>query len=111
MIVFAKNSCDAGFIGAIRTAGVDGKHVASLGSASGWDAAASCIEKHTADRTPLRRLAELGETYQPEQAAAMLSDLLEHQKPAPNIEHTLSDLYHFLTGDHVLITDGVIDER
>ncbi len=89
---------------------VDGKHVASIGSASGWDAAARWIQKHTANRTPLRRLAELGETYQPEQAAAMLSHLLEHQKPAPNIEHTLRDLYHFLTGDHVLITDGVIDE-
>ena len=58
---------------------VDGKHAASLGSARGWDAAARWIEKHTAYRTPLRRLAELGETYQPQQAALLLSHLLEHQ--------------------------------
>ena len=62
---------------------VDGKYAASLGPARGWDAAAAWIEKHTEDRTPLRRVAELGETYQPEIAAAMLSDLLKRQKPAP----------------------------
>ena len=89
---------------------VDGKHVASVGSASGWDAAARWIQKHTAYRTPLRRLAELGETYQPEQAAAMLSDLLEHKKPAPDIAEALCNIHRFLTGDHVLITNGVIDE-
>jgi hypothetical protein len=89
---------------------VDGKYVASLGAARRWDAAVTWIEKHTADRTPLRRLAELGETYQPEQAAAILSDLLEHQKPAPDLAHTLRHLHRFLTGDHVLISYGVIDE-
>ena len=89
---------------------VDGKYAASLGSARGWDDAATWIEKHTAYRTPLRRLAELGETYQPEEAAAMLSDLLEHQRPAPDIAHTLRHLHRFLTGDHVLITDGVTNE-
>ena len=89
---------------------VDGKHAATLGSASGWDAAATWIEKRTADRTPLRRLAELGETYQPEQAAAMLSDLLEHEKPRPEIAHTLRHLHRFLIGEHVVITSGVKDE-
>jgi len=112
MIVFAKNSCDADFIGAIRTAGVDGKHVASLGSASGWDAAAACIEKHTAYRTPLRRLAELGERHQPEQAAAMLADLLKHRTPRADIAHTLRNLSSLSDRwDHILITDGVIDNR
>ena len=89
---------------------VDGKYAASLGSARGWDAAATWIEKHTAYRTPLRRLAELRETYQPEEAAAMLSALLELQKPAPDIAHTLRHLHRFLTGDHVVITDGLVDK-
>jgi hypothetical protein len=89
---------------------VDGKHVATLGSASGWDAAATWIEKRTADRTPLRRLAELGETYQPEEAAAMLSDLLKDHKPRPEIAHTLQHLHRFLTGGHVVILYDVIDE-
>ncbi len=40
---------------------VDGRYAASF--ASGWDEAAAWIEKHTANRTPLRRLAELGETH------------------------------------------------
>jgi hypothetical protein len=90
---------------------VDGKHAATLGSARGWDAAATWIEKRTADRTPLRRLAELGETYQPEQAAAMLSDLLERDKPRPEIAHTLRHLHRFLNGDHVVIMYGVADEQ
>jgi hypothetical protein len=90
---------------------VDGKHAATLGSASGWEAAAAWIEKRTAERTPLRRLAELGETYQPEQAAAMLSKLLKDQKPRPEIAHTLQHLHHFLTGDHVVIMYGVMDEQ
>jgi len=89
---------------------VDGKHSATLCSARGWDAAAAWIEKRTADRTPLRRLAELGETYQPEQAAAMLSDLLRGHKPRPEIEHTLQNLRRFLRGDHVVIMYGVVDE-
>src|SRR5690349_2808698 len=89
---------------------VDGEYAATLGSASGWDAAAAWIEKRSADRTPLRRLAELGETYQPAQAAAMLSDLLKDQSPRPEIAHTLQHLHRFLTGDHVVITYGVIDE-
>jgi hypothetical protein len=90
---------------------VDGKHAATLGSASGWDAAAAWIEKRTADRTPLRQLAELGETYQPEQAAAMLSDLLTSQKPRPEIVHTLRNLHRVLTGDHAVIMYGVADEQ
>ena len=90
---------------------VDGRYTASLGSASGWDAAVTWIEKHAAHRTPLRRLAELGETHRPEEAAAMLSDLLEHQKPSPDIAHILRYLHRFLTGDHVFIWDGVIDEE
>ena len=89
---------------------VDGKHVGTLGIASGWDAAAKWLEKHTGDRTPLRRLAELGETYQPEQAAAMLSDLLIDHKPNPEIAHTLQHLHRFLTGDHVFISYGLRDE-
>jgi hypothetical protein len=89
---------------------VDGRYAASLSSASGWDEAATWIEKHTANRTPLRRLVELGETHRPEEAAAMLSDLLEHEKPVPDIEHTLRHLHRFLTGDHVFIWDGVVDE-
>jgi len=89
---------------------VDGKHAASLGSASGWDAATAWIESNTADRTPLRRIAELGETYQPERAAAMLSDLLKHHKARPEIAHTLRHLHRFLTGDHVFISYGLIDE-
>ena len=90
---------------------VDGKHAASVASASGWDAAATWIEKRTAERTPLRRLAELGETYQPEEAAAMLSDLLRHDKPRPEIAQTLQHLHGFLTGDHVVIMYGIIDEQ
>ena len=88
---------------------VDGRYAASF--ASGWDEAATWIEKHTANRTPLRRLAELGETHRPQEAAAMLSDLLEHQKPAPDIAHTLRHVHQFLTGDHVFIWDGVVDEE
>jgi len=87
---------------------VDGRYAASF--ASGWDEAATWIEKHTANRTPLRRLAELGETHHPGEAAAMLSDLLEHQKPAPDIAHTLRHIHQFLTGDHVFIWDGVDEE-
>ena len=87
---------------------VDGTYAASLGCE--WDAAARWIGKHTAYRTPLRRLAELGETYRPEQAAVMLSDLLENHNPGPDIAHTLRHLHRFLTGDHVLITDGVMDK-
>jgi len=90
---------------------VDGRYAASLSSASGWDEAATWIEKHTANRTPLRRLAELGETHHPQEAAAMLSDLLERQKPAPDIAHTLRHIHQFLTGDHVFIWDGVVDEE
>jgi hypothetical protein len=89
---------------------VDGKHAATLGSASGWDAAAAWIEKRTAERTPLRRLAELGETYQPEQAATTLSNLLRDHKTRPEIAHTLQHLHRFLTGDHVVIMYGVADE-
>ena len=88
---------------------VDGRYAASF--ASGWDEAATWIKKHTANRTPLRRLAELGETHHPEEAAAMLSDLLEHQKPAADIAHTLRHIHQFLTGDHVFIWDGVVDEE
>jgi len=40
----------------------------------------------------------------------MLSDLLEHKKPAPDIAEALRNIHRFLTGDHVLITNGVIDE-
>ena len=88
---------------------VDGRYAASF--ASGWDEAATWIEEHTANRTPLRRLAELGETHHPGEAAAMLSDLLEHQKPAADIAHTLRHIHQFLTGDHVFIWDGVVDEE
>ena len=91
---------------------VDGRYAASFGSASGWDEAATWIEKHTANRTPLRRLAELGETHRPEEAAAMLSDLLEHQKPVADVARTLRHVHSLLKlADHVLITDGVIDEE
>ena len=91
---------------------VNGKHVASIGSANGWDAAARWIQKHTANRTPLRRLAELGETYQPEQAAAMLADLLKHRTLCADIAHTLRNLSPLSDRwDHILITDGVIDNR
>jgi hypothetical protein len=89
---------------------VDGKHAGSLGSASGWDAAAAWIQRNTDDRTPLRRIAELGETYQPERAAAMLSDLLKDHKARPEIALTLRHLHRFLTGDHVFISYGLIDE-
>ena len=86
---------------------IDGDYAASLGLVSGWDAAARYIEKHTAHRTPLRRLAEEGETYQPEQAAAMLADLLNLHKPAPDIAHTLRVLHTLLKGKHVVISDDI----
>src|SRR5438093_12194478 len=88
---------------------VDGRYAASF--ASGWDEAATWIEEHTANRTPLRRLDELGETHRPQEAAAMLSDLLEHQKPAPDIVHTLRHIHQLLPRDHVFICDGVVDEE
>jgi hypothetical protein len=85
---------------------VDGKYAASLGSINVWGAAASYIEKHTPHRTPLRRLAEEGETYQPEQAASMLADLLNLQKPSPDIAETLRTLHPLLKGRHVVISDN-----
>src|SRR5881409_792258 len=74
---------------------VDGRYAASL--ASGWDEAATRIKKPTANRTPIRRLAKLGETPHPQEAASMLSDLLERQKPAPDIAHPLRHIHQFLT--------------
>jgi len=41
----------------------------------------------------------------------MLADLLKHRKPRRHIAHTLPVLYTLLKkGDHLLITDGVIEE-
>ena len=63
-------------------------------------------------RTPLRRPAEPGETYQPEQAAAMLADLLKHRTPRADVAHALRNLSPLSDRwDHILITDGVIDNR
>ena len=87
---------------------VDSTYAASLGCE--WDAAAKWVGKHTAYDTPLRRLAELGETYQPVQAAAMLSDLPTDHKPHPEIAHTLQHLHRFLIGDHIFISYGLRDE-
>jgi hypothetical protein len=89
---------------------VDGEYADYFASATEWDGAAAFIENNTPANTPLRLLAELGETHRPGQAAVMLSDLLEYEKPAPEIAHALRHLHRFLTGDHVLITDGVINE-
>ena len=89
---------------------VDGKYASYFATSSGWDEAATWIEKHTAHRTPLRRLAELGETHQPEQAATMLADLLKVHKPRPDIAYTLQLLHRHLKGKRVLITDGVTSE-
>jgi hypothetical protein len=89
---------------------VDGECAARLGSSSAWDAAATFIENNTPANTPLRRLAELGDTHRPQQAAAMLSDLLEQRKPAPDIAHILRHLHRLLKrANHLLITDGVND--
>ena len=87
---------------------IDGKYASYFATNSGWNDAATWIEKHTAHRTPLRRLAEQGETYQPEQAAAMLTDLLKVHKPRPDIAHTLGLLHRFLKGHHMVISDGVV---
>ena len=89
---------------------VDGEYADYFASAMEWDGAATFIENNTPTNTPLRRLAELGETHRPDEAAAMLSDLLEYQQPAADVRDTLRHLHRFLTGDHVLITDEAIDE-
>jgi len=86
---------------------IDGKYAAYFASSSGWDAAAKYIERNTPHRTPLRRFAEQGETHQPQEAAAMLADLLKAQKPPADVAYTLSLLQRFLKGHHVFISDGV----
>ena len=86
---------------------VDEKYAAYFTTVSGWDDAARWIEKHTPHRTPLRRFAEQGETHQPQEAAAMLADLLKVHKPHPDIAHTLGLLQRFLKGHHVAISDGI----
>ena len=86
---------------------VDGKHASNFIRASDWDATAKWIEKHTPHRTPLRRLAEEGETHQPQEAATMLADLLKVHKPSPNLQHTLLVLHRLLKwGKHVVISDA-----
>ena len=87
---------------------IDGHLAGDFVTLSGWIAAANYIETNTPHRTPLRRLAEEGETYQPEQAAAMLSDLLKYRKPSPEIAHTLTVLHRLLKGRHVVISEPII---
>jgi thioredoxin-like negative regulator of GroEL len=88
---------------------VDGECVDGLGSASGWDAAATFIEKYTAPNTPLRRLAEEGETNQPRQAARMLADLIQQHKMRQDIRITLVLLNRWLLKSQhdVMISDGI----
>jgi hypothetical protein len=87
---------------------VDGKQASHFIMAFEWDAAATWIEKNTPHRTPLRRLAEEGETHQPQEAAAMLADILKVHKPSPDVQHTLRVLHRLLKwGKHVVIADGV----
>ena len=88
---------------------VDGECADRLGSPSAWDDVATFIEKHTPANTPLRRLAEEGETDEPHEAAAMLANLLRHHRPGPDVLHTLRRLHSLLKrGHHLLISDGVI---
>ena len=89
---------------------IDGHYASYLATASGWDDAANYIEAHTPRRTPLRRLAEVRETYQPQQAADMLADLLRDSQPSANIAHTLYVLQRLLKGEHVVIASGVTAE-
>jgi hypothetical protein len=87
---------------------VDGKHASSFPSNAGWDAAANFVERYTARGTPLRQFAEEGETHQPQEAAAMLADMLKVRKPPPHVQHTLRVLHrHLKWGKHVVISDGV----
>jgi hypothetical protein len=88
---------------------LDGECADRLGSASAWDDAATFIEKHTPANTPLRRLAEEGETDEPHEAATMLANLLRHHRPGPDVLHTFRRLHSLLKrGNHLLISDGVI---
>ncbi len=67
--------------------------------------------RNTPANTPLRRLAEEGETDEPHEAAAMLANLLRHHRPGPDVLHTLRRLHSLLKrGNHLLISDGVIYE-
>jgi len=91
---------------------IDGECADRFNSASAWEEAAIFIEKNTPANTALRRLAESGETHRPQQAAAALSDLLEHRQPVADVARTLRHVHSLLKlADHVLITDGVIDKE
>src|SRR5438046_10393934 len=90
---------------------VDSECADRLGSPSAWDDVATFIEKHTPAKTPLRRLAEEGETDEPHEAAALLTNLLRRHRPGPHVLHTLRRLHrHLRRGNHLLISDGVIHE-
>jgi|ERR1041385_5555635 hypothetical protein len=88
---------------------IDGKCTAPLGSTCAWDEAAMWIKRHTVPLTPLRRLADEGETDQTHEAAPMIGFLLFWYKPSPDIRRTLRQVHGWLNkGDHVMISDGVI---
>jgi hypothetical protein len=85
---------------------VNGEYADYFGSATTWDDAARFIKRTTPANTPLHRLAEEGETHEPEEAATMLADLLKRQYPAPGIARPLLQLLRLMTGRHVAITNA-----
>ena len=92
---------------------VDGEFAYRLRPEAAWDDAATFIEKNTPKNTPLRRLAECGATRQPQEAATMLAELVQHHKEVqPNIRHTLRLVHRWLLkGDCVMITRRVTYEH
>ena len=88
---------------------VDGEGVDCPFSASGWDAAATWIEKNAPANTPLRRLAEEEKTDEPREAAAMLVSLLRHRRAAPDVKATLRLICQWLlqSKTEVRIWDGI----